>query len=903
MDVSTSCSGLESMNEDSDENKLEITRNPFDSNLYEKDNFPVLDASVFTDSRRSSEHQESPASSFRWSIDQMAKLQPADLDMFPNQEYSVAYERKEDEERDQQQVDEYFKNVLLPSPWLDNRAEFLKRVTFSPHPPATRYINNNENDDSELSSTSDDVADGVVKGSRRDAGCQTTLTLPFDFDLMALIGAQYYTYVNETIHVGSTNASIASSSSLRRKLFDQETNSGTNGTPVRHGLKSLDINTPGYVTSSPTSSSGDSRTPSLCLNNKEIGAIANNLNSSNVEMNESNFFGAVGGPGGCSSTECSPIKQASNVGTPIGKRQDISFSSVDVSPISSCEKDPTKKRTSSLEEDAVESFSFLPDVTVDPDALEESVFESSRAARFASPDISPIGKTAAQGLESMENITNPLQQQSIKESTARNLHAFSGLEFSSIVESTSLLSKLDDVQEDKGPLDITELEPDDEEQDVVLTNDQTDVKTEDNNSPPLKLGDLERETVETPKPEKPTNSAKMDQDEDPAPTPKIILTPTTPNRSQLVATPLKGILKHREVPSSSGKSKENSVEETKFNTERNTGRARSRILQSLTGSTNLPRPILIGSPSTGDSNDDVSPSPIENDEQFKWSWPRGENVSFGDEFVCRRALSAMKRSLKVSSYLEEEIFDKENSSPFQSTTTKQRRKYQLNSTAVASGSGSSSSMLRPLDFAKISTDDVFEEGRTDSGVSSMDWVSDPNLFRAKLTSSGDAATVPVTPKNDLKSFSISPVMNLRELHLRNGNTPGALSANKKNVRSPYVYRASPFLNRSGCSLQSPMSRASAQSNRSLIYDRSHSWPTKGYPHQQRSTNSRFSSLISPPSSYNMNRSKDFIPRSRVTPTHVTRSKSFTWRSTKDQSVFKTLDIGSSYKDFLPSPLK
>ena len=102
--VDQSCSRIDddsfdySMMEDSEENKLEITRNPFDSNLCNKDNFPVLDASVFTDSRISSEYRSPGGTSnggagggggFRWSIDQIAKLQPADLDMFPNQEYSV----------------------------------------------------------------------------------------------------------------------------------------------------------------------------------------------------------------------------------------------------------------------------------------------------------------------------------------------------------------------------------------------------------------------------------------------------------------------------------------------------------------------------------------------------------------------------------------------------------------------------------------------------------------------------------------------------------------------------------------------------------------------------------------------------------------------------------------------
>ena len=47
------------------------------------------------------------------------------------------------------------------------------------------------------------------------------------------------------------------------------------------------------------------------------------------------------------------------------------------------------------EESGGGTFSFLPDVTVGLDATQmgdESVFESSRATRFASPDLSPIGK-------------------------------------------------------------------------------------------------------------------------------------------------------------------------------------------------------------------------------------------------------------------------------------------------------------------------------------------------------------------------------------------------------------------------------------------------------------------------------------------------------------------------------
>ena len=69
------------------ENKLEITRNPFDSNLYDKENVPLLDSSLFTmetnTPKRKSEEE------FRWSLDQLAKLRPAEMDPFPKQEYSI----------------------------------------------------------------------------------------------------------------------------------------------------------------------------------------------------------------------------------------------------------------------------------------------------------------------------------------------------------------------------------------------------------------------------------------------------------------------------------------------------------------------------------------------------------------------------------------------------------------------------------------------------------------------------------------------------------------------------------------------------------------------------------------------------------------------------------------------
>ena len=238
--------------------------------------------------------------------------------------------------------------------------------------------------------------------------------------------------------------------------------------------------------------------------------------------------------------------------------------------------------------------------------------------------------------------------------------------------------------------------------------------------------------------------------------------------------------------------------------------------------------------------------------------------------------------------------------------------------------------------------------------------------------------VPVTPKNSeddiMKSFSISPLMSLRELQLRSGGSTPGLS--KQYMRkggsvgyrcSPYMYHrgggASPmtnFLNRSesplsrsasGRSLSSSFSSSSSLSysktaNRSLVYDRPYSWPSKGSAavyHQQQQRQHHKKQLFptstlerrhhrgmsASPSPIAFSRtSKDLMaPRSRVSPVSALSKSpyapssealyggrvksSMAWRSStdafrfeKERSVFKSHDnIGSSYNDLLPSPLK
>lgn len=289
----------------------------------------------------------------------------------------------------------------------------LKRVTFSPHPPSTRYIPDSDTDDvmmnscnsstnnyhSERTDNGKDVcrkstlnqkspSEGVSTGV--DASCQTMLTFPTDFNLFDVLGKEFFSYVDE-----SCSSKEIAVSSLRRKLFGQDSANNTptkrpdGGNLVGSGamIDNKVQNTPSYTTSSPSKNENSNKTPSL-TKSPVIGVEESPpLSPLSLDL-ENRIPGIIITP----DSECSPPKQASNVGSPVGKRLDISFSSVDVSPIRSCEK----RNHRSLEDDAdlgddESNYSFLPDVSVDINATEESVFESSRAVvNFESPDISPI---------------------------------------------------------------------------------------------------------------------------------------------------------------------------------------------------------------------------------------------------------------------------------------------------------------------------------------------------------------------------------------------------------------------------------------------------------------------------------------------------------------------------------
>ncbi|CAB3978747.1 Hypothetical predicted protein, partial [Paramuricea clavata] len=140
---------------------------------------------------------------------------PADIDEFPNQEYSSTCENPDDEEKVQEAINEYFSHgTILPSPWTPEN--HVKHVTFSPHPPSTTYISGDEDSITDASHNSPPGNTSSRRNST-DACCQTSLTFPPSFDLSKIVDSGYYSYVEEEDNSRDLNVS-----SLRRKLFSPD---------------------------------------------------------------------------------------------------------------------------------------------------------------------------------------------------------------------------------------------------------------------------------------------------------------------------------------------------------------------------------------------------------------------------------------------------------------------------------------------------------------------------------------------------------------------------------------------------------------------------------------------------------------------------------------------------------
>ncbi|KAL4225206.1 hypothetical protein ACF0H5_015897 [Mactra antiquata] len=162
---------------------------------------------------------------FRWSIEHIAELNPADIDEMPVQQDYQVFPDKETEERAQRAIDQFFANNLIhPSPWSDPKKS---KKNILPATPASYGKYKTEI----LTELQGSIQKTLPNNqSSVDVSCQTTLSLPVDFDLQKVLGS----YMSQDINNDDNNQQdMLSTSSLRRKLFFHGDTSSLAPSPVK----------------------------------------------------------------------------------------------------------------------------------------------------------------------------------------------------------------------------------------------------------------------------------------------------------------------------------------------------------------------------------------------------------------------------------------------------------------------------------------------------------------------------------------------------------------------------------------------------------------------------------------------------------------------------------------------
>ncbi|XP_076354920.1 uncharacterized protein LOC143249270 [Tachypleus tridentatus] len=201
------------------ENSADAPFNPF---YIEPDtlHLPAFSPSVFATVKGNKSEETKP---FRWSIDQLAVLKPADIDETSQQD-TYCVEDELVEVRAQQAIEKFFSQKhIVPSPWTAP----TKHVTFSPNLASTAYYTKL---DESLNSSEQCVEQ--LKISKKEVWSQTVLTIPPAVDLFGLL--EWFSTFKEEQSQQNSNCSAGndsedirdsgSSSSLRRKLFFQPEN-------------------------------------------------------------------------------------------------------------------------------------------------------------------------------------------------------------------------------------------------------------------------------------------------------------------------------------------------------------------------------------------------------------------------------------------------------------------------------------------------------------------------------------------------------------------------------------------------------------------------------------------------------------------------------------------------------
>lgn len=199
--------------------------NPFDVALLDQLHGPVfMSPGVFTTQSTPSTDEKKP---FRWSIEHIAELHPADIDEMPV--YQQITPDKEVEERAQKAIDTFFStNLIAPSPWNSN----------------TDALRSAHQVETPLRALEPDLQGSIQKQLpfakkiplTQDASAQTMLSLPAGFDIKEILGEYMIcddAENQDTSQKKESNQDALSTSSLRRKLFSHPDNSSFALSPVK----------------------------------------------------------------------------------------------------------------------------------------------------------------------------------------------------------------------------------------------------------------------------------------------------------------------------------------------------------------------------------------------------------------------------------------------------------------------------------------------------------------------------------------------------------------------------------------------------------------------------------------------------------------------------------------------
>lgn len=166
---------------------------------------------------------------FKWSIEHIAELNPADIDEMPVHQSMTVIPDRETEERAQKAIEQFFaSNLIHPSPWSDPKQQRKKNVL--PVTPLSQGVGRKQMEEmvAELQGSIQKAL--PQKQGTVEASCQTALSLPVDFDLQQVLGA--YMVQNGSEEEGNQQ-DMLSTSSLRRKLFFHGDTSSLAPSPVK----------------------------------------------------------------------------------------------------------------------------------------------------------------------------------------------------------------------------------------------------------------------------------------------------------------------------------------------------------------------------------------------------------------------------------------------------------------------------------------------------------------------------------------------------------------------------------------------------------------------------------------------------------------------------------------------